>query len=85
MRALDHPLAEGVAGADDYIAKGCVVHQKFTCAGCGARLTIDTPNVFYRTGTCDKCPAVTNIEQHGCNYLLIKMEVRDNDKVGETA
>lgn len=44
-------------------------HQKFTCSGCGQRLTIDEPNVLHAEGTCDKCPAVTKIEK--CNYLLV--------------
>jgi len=47
-----------------------LIHQKYTCAGCGARLGIDEPNVFYETGTCDKCDAVTNIRKQGCNYMI---------------
>ena len=66
----DFPFYEVVAAAERYMQAGHDVHQKFTCVGCGARLGIDTPNVFHKLGTCDKCPAVTNIERQGCNYLI---------------
>lgn len=45
------------------------LYQKFTCDGCGNRLTMDKPNVFFETGTCDNCPTVTDIKAKGCNYL----------------
>lgn len=50
--------------------QGHDVYQKFTCAGCGQRLSMETPNNFYKTGTCDKCPTVTNIEKQGCNFMV---------------
>jgi hypothetical protein len=31
---------------------------------------METPNVVHKTGTCDQCGAVTDIEKQGCNYLL---------------
>lgn len=68
---IDFPFFEVVAEADRRIAMGATIYQKFTCAGCGARLTIETPNVFHRTGSCDGCNVITNIEQRGCNYMLV--------------
>jgi hypothetical protein len=65
----DMPLAEAMAQADIAIAAGFQTFQKFTCAGCSTRLTIDVPNTFHRTGTCDRCTAVTNIEARGCGFL----------------
>jgi hypothetical protein len=67
----DHPFLEVCHAADTLIQHGATVHQKFSCAGCGNRLTIETPNVFHRTGTCDKCSTVTDIQARGCNYLVI--------------
>ena len=67
----DFPFYEAVEQAEELIKKGVMVHQKFTCAGCGQRLTIEEPNRFYTTGTCDKCSHVTDIRARGCNYLLI--------------
>jgi hypothetical protein len=47
------------------------VYQKFTCAGCGNRLTIEEPNTFYTSGKCDKCEAITDIKKDGYNFLVI--------------
>jgi hypothetical protein len=47
-----------------------LLYQKFTCAGCGQRLTMDVPNTMFETGTCDKCPTVTDIKKQGCNFLM---------------
>jgi hypothetical protein len=66
----DFPFDEICQAADQKVKEGFEVYQKFTCAGCGQRLTIDVPNHFHRTGTCDRCPAVTDIEKQGCNYML---------------
>jgi hypothetical protein len=31
---------------------------------------METPNVFHKTGSCDQCGHITDIEKQGCNYLL---------------
>jgi hypothetical protein len=67
----DYPFDAVVAKANLIIALGHEVHQRFSCASCGARLTVDTPNVFRETGTCNKCWSVTNIRARGCNYMVI--------------
>jgi len=67
----NHPLDEVLRDADERIAAGWTVYQKFTCAGCGSRLTIETPNVFHKLGTCDKCDAVTDIVKTGCNFMAV--------------
>lgn len=74
---LDHPFDEVVAQVESLrrTRPGIKCYQKFTCAGCGNRLTIDEPFRFYTQGTCDNCPAVTDIRAQGCNYLIV-MEVR---------
>lgn len=69
---LDHPFYEVVEQVEKLAADGALCYQKFTCSGCGQRLTIDVPNRFHTQGTCDRCPAVTDIEKQGCNYLVIK-------------
>ncbi len=38
-----------------------VGHFTFTCARCGARCTLDTPNVLYERGECWRCGAVSAI------------------------
>jgi hypothetical protein len=67
----DHPLSEIIKSVNEVIAKGGVTFQKFTCQGCGNRLTIEEPNKFYTSGTCDNCGTLTDIEKHGCNFVVI--------------
>jgi len=67
----DYPFEDIVKAAEQVIADGGTVYQKFTCAGCGNRLTCDNPNTFTEMGTCDNCPAITNIKAQGCNYMAV--------------
>jgi hypothetical protein len=67
----DYPLEAVVAKANALIANGCEVYQKFTCASCGARLTMSKPNIFHPTGTCDQCSRITNIRWTGCNMMVV--------------
>jgi hypothetical protein len=67
----DWSFEEAVAAAEVVIATGGTVYQKFTCIGCGNRLTIETPNTFHQSGTCNACPAVTDIQKNGCNFMAI--------------
>lgn len=67
----DYPIAECAKEADKIIAMGGKVYQKFTCEACGQRLTVDTPNVFYLTGSCDQCGHITDLTVKGCNYLIV--------------
>jgi len=67
---LDYPFDEVATSIIRLSKEGHYCYQKFTCVGCGQRLTMDIPNVIYEEGTCDKCNAVTNIKQHGCNFML---------------
>lgn len=66
----DFPFDLMCAQAKELSDQGIRVYQKFTCVGCGNRLTIEEPNHFYEEGTCDNCSAVTNIRERGCNYLV---------------
>lgn len=66
----NYPFYEVLEGANAEIAKGHTIHQKFTCAKCGERQTMETPNVFFKTGKCEECSHITDIEADGCNYLV---------------
>ena len=66
----DHPFKEVVAKAQVLISEGFYLYQKFTCSNCQNRLTIGKPNTFYKSGQCDKCGHITDIEAQGCNYIL---------------
>jgi hypothetical protein len=79
--AKNYPFDEIVAAASKLSAAGAQVFQKYTCSGCGSRLTIDEPNKFHTTGSCDKCSAVTDIRKDGCNYMLVAPGGFDIDAV----
>lgn len=64
----DYPLAEVAKTIEKLIENGHVIYQKFTCAVCGARLTMEEPNTLFTSGTCE-CGYTTPIKK--CNYLLV--------------
>jgi hypothetical protein len=68
---FDHPFLDVAVQAERLIEEGAYVFQKCTCAGCSARQTMATANVFYRTGSCEECGHVTDIEAQGCNYVAV--------------
>jgi predicted RNA-binding Zn-ribbon protein involved in translation (DUF1610 family) len=70
-KKVDFPLDEVFARAQEVVDHGHRVHQKFTCAACGQRLTMEEPNKFWTKGTCDKCGHVTDIRADGCNFLVV--------------
>lgn len=68
----DYPIQDCIDAVREKMESGrWHVHQKFTCQHCGSRQTMPTPNKFYATGLCEECDSVTNIEERGCNYMLI--------------
>jgi hypothetical protein len=68
---LNHPFYEVVEQAQPWIDAGSKVYFKFTCEKCGARQTFDQPNIAYKSGSCEECGYVTNIEETGMGFLLI--------------
>ena len=66
----DFPFADVVAKAQALEAAGHEVFQKFTCQGCGARLTMDVAGHFFEKGTWDRCETVPDIRKCGCNFML---------------
>jgi len=65
-----HPFNECVRDAEALMNRGHRIYQQFNCAHCGVKQTMDDPNVFYRTGKCEECGKITNIESDGCNYMV---------------
>jgi len=55
----------------DLVCKGATIHQKWTCAGCGTRQTMEVPNKMFTRGICEECGHETDIKARGCNYLAI--------------
>ena len=40
----DLAIPELIPTIENLISKGCIIHLKFTCEKCGARITADEPN-----------------------------------------
>lgn len=70
-RSIDFPFLEVAAQANEHVAHGRDIYQKFTCAKCGSRQMIEEPNRLYERATCEECKYETNIKEKGCNYMLI--------------
>lgn len=65
-----YPWQEVVDKADLLIKKGAYVYQQWNCEHCGAKQTMGVPNNFYRTGQCEECRKITNIEKNGHNFMI---------------
>lgn len=78
----DFPFDEARKAADGYAKQGCIVIQKWTCAGCGERLS-GAPFVWTDNGRCDEvdgrmgCGHVTDIRKQGCNYTIMATANRE--------
>jgi len=44
--------------------------QKWTCGGCGRRITGNTPNMMFANGHCEECGHTTDLQKTGCNYSV---------------
>lgn len=66
----DYPFEEIAEAMQKHADKGAFCFQKWTCASCGSRQTMDEANVLYTHGLCEECKATTDIRERGCNYML---------------
>jgi hypothetical protein len=72
----DGPFLAAFEEANQHRRKGATIFQKWTCSGCGARLS-GGPNTWTTKGRCDEvegkpgCGHITNIEKVGCNYAVV--------------
>jgi len=66
-----YPFYEVADEAMNAIKQAATIHQQFNCAKCGIKQTIETPNTFHKSGICEQCASITNIEQDGCNFMCI--------------
>lgn len=67
----DVPYDECCAMAKSYFDMGARVFQKWTCDGCGDRVTASKPNAFYKYAMHEDCGHITNIMEKGCGFMLI--------------
>jgi hypothetical protein len=65
----DLPWDRLLEQAEATIKGGATLYQKFTCDHCGARQTMDVPNVFYTEGQCEKCSHITDLQRRGGGFM----------------
>jgi hypothetical protein len=65
-----YPWDEVIDRVDELIKRGADVYQQFNCEHCGAKQTMDTPNVFHESGICEECRKLTDIKKHGVNFMI---------------
>ena len=68
----DYPINDLAVTVKAVIAAGGQAYMKFTCGYCGARQTIDTPNVLFTQGKCEECKSVTDLAKQGGNLLIVQ-------------
>ena len=66
-----YPFDEMAKASFKHFEDGHTIHQQFICASCKTKQTMERPNAFYKFGTCEECGYLTNIEEDGCNYMVI--------------
>lgn len=71
-QAEDFPLATIAASMDAAVKAGGFVLQKWTCEGCGQRITASNLNVVVENDHCQHCKHVTDLKRRGCNFALIQ-------------
>lgn len=70
--SVDHPLREVAATVTNQLRDpGVTIWQKFTCEWCGARQDMSEPNVLFTQGDCEECGETTDIEEAGCNFVMV--------------
>lgn len=75
-KQLDYPFYEVATEAQQQMARGHSIHQKFTCGRCSSRQTMAEPNKFFIKGLCESCGYETDLEVTGCNYVLVARVAR---------
>jgi hypothetical protein len=68
----DFPINDLAKTAQRALDEGADFYMKFTCAYCGSRQTIDTPNQLFTQGKCEECKSVTDMAKTGGNLLIVK-------------
>lgn len=72
MSYKNYPIAECSMAIEDILRKHphAAVYQKWTCSGCGKRITGNTANQLFEQGHCEECGHITDLRKTGCNYAV---------------
>ncbi len=71
----DRTFLEAETAARAAVASGSTIFQKWTCGGCGKRITGNNKNFFAVEGHCEECNHTTDLLTAGCGYSEIR-EIR---------
>lgn len=78
-RYNDYPLDTIAASMGKAIQRGATTYFKWTCTGCGERVTANNPDTITKLSKHEEkedgslCGHVTNTEMTGGNFLFIEM------------
>ena len=67
----DYSLLEIEPTCQLILGIGGTFFQKFTCAHCGSRQTMETANMLFVSGSCEECGESTDIIKSGCNVAAV--------------
>lgn len=65
----DYPFSVIADSMKKAIERGGTTYQKWSCGFCASRQTMDIPDTLYKSGRCEECGRVTQIER--CNFMVI--------------
>jgi hypothetical protein len=71
MAISDLPFDECCKRAEAATKRGMTIFQKWTCDGCGDRVTANTPNKFTTQGLHEDCGFITDIKKKGCGFMAL--------------
>lgn len=67
----DYPLDTIRQSMQDWVDKGAQTFFKWTCSGCGDRVTANEPNTVLTKALHEDCGVITDCEAQGGNFLFI--------------
>ena len=67
-----YPWNDVLDNADYHITSKSEVSQQWNCEHCGAKQTMENPNVFHMQGICEECKKLTDIKKNGHNFMVVK-------------
>lgn len=73
----DYPVDVIVESMTRQVKRGAVTFMKWTCAGCGERVTANEPDKVYLTAQHEErsdgssCGAITDVQKQGCNFMFV--------------
>lgn len=67
----DYPLDVIKASMQRHVDAGAVTFFKWTCIGCGDRVTANQSNVVLTKAKHEDCGVITDCEAQGGNFLIV--------------